>query len=65
MPAERLTFGLSKRALRDAAKLLALGKAAGVKRVPIHGAVFDFPRPQRDFPAERQFAEHAQGNSCF
>eukprot|EP00966_Prymnesium_polylepis_P305170 7052082-Prymnesium_polylepis.1 len=65
MPAERPTFGLSKWGLRDAAKLLALGKAAGVKRVTFHGAVFDFPRPQQDFPAERQFAEHAQGNSCF
>ena len=63
MPAERPTYGLSKQALRDAAKLLALGKAAGVKRVTIYGAVFDFPRPQQDLPAERQFAGNAKGDS--
>ena len=63
MPAERPTFGLSKQALRDAAKLLALGKAAGVKRVTIYGAVFDFPRPQQDSAAEQQSDEHAPSNS--
>ena len=62
MPPQRSHFGLSKRELRDAAKLLALGKVAGAKRVTIHGAIFDFPRPQQDLPAAGANVVHDDSN---
>eukprot|EP00966_Prymnesium_polylepis_P237105 5483978-Prymnesium_polylepis.1 len=51
-------FGLSKSAIRDAAKVLALGKAAGYQRVTILGAVFECPVLQQGSPAERKDNVH-------
>ena len=58
MPPQRSHFGLSRSALRDAAKLLALGKAAGYDRVTIHGAIFESTQLKQDSPDERKKNVH-------
>eukprot|EP00966_Prymnesium_polylepis_P288504 6664090-Prymnesium_polylepis.1 len=39
MPTQRSQFGLSKSAIRNAMKVLAIGKASGYQRVTILGAI--------------------------
>ena len=50
---------LSRSALRNAAKLIALAKAGGAKSIVLHGATINFPRPQPAAADSRaQRAEH-------